>query len=263
MKRKTLLVLFAVSCAVLLPGCSGRETEQVQDQEAQQPAWLEEFYTASYEYRITNIVSDEGTEQELPILEGKRINSPYRQYEKYINPLGLQAQSESYSYGDGEMVNTIVRNVQGDWTKQESKHDYPYGYGEDLEFTEGGTVDYNDIICDVYTTEYTGDMAEIMNSYAEEEVITEPLTAVIEQEYYVDQDTEQLVCMITDITDMNRKQQIAVFMVSKGITAKEAEQYCDTGQIREKMEILSYDDSMTIDIPDVDILTAEDFMPAE
>ena len=79
-------------------------------------------------------------------------------------------------------------------------------------------------------------------------------------------ETKQLGCVITDTTDKNKKQSMVVAMANQGLTLEEAaERYNDTesGRFREKTEILSYDDSMTIDIPDVDILTAEDFMPAE
>ena len=133
-----------------------------------------------------------------------------------------------------------------------------------MEFTKTGTVDYNDIVCDVYTTEYTVDMAEVMNSLAGAEVITEPVTAVVPQEYYVNPDTNQLVCIITDITDKNSKQSIVVSMANQGLTLEEAaKRYDDNERFKEKMEILSYDDSMTIDIPDIDILTAEGLMSAE
>ncbi len=53
-------------------------------------------------------------------------------------------------------------------------------------------------------------------------------------------------------------------MANQGLTLEEAsERYSDTERFREKTEILSYDDSMTIEIPEVDILTAEDLMPTE
>ena len=125
-------------------------------------------------------------------------------------------------------------------------------------------MDYNNIVCDVYTTEYTEDMAEVMNSFAGTELITEPVTAVVPQEYYVNPDTNQLVCVITDVTDKNHKQSLVVLMANQGLTLEEAsERYSDTERFREKTEILSYDDSMTIEIPEVDILTAEDLMPTE
>ena len=83
-------------------------------------------------------------------------------------------------------------------------------------------------------------------------------------EYYVNPDTNQLVCVITDVTDKNHKQSLVVLMANQGLTLEEAsERYSDTERFREKTEILSYDDSMTIEIPEVDILTAEDLMPTE
>ena len=264
MRRKTLLVLFAVSCTFLLPGCGGQETEQTMNLETRQPEWLEDFYTASYEYRKSNIIGEEGAEEETPIIEGKRISSPYKEYAKDIQPGGPTVWSEMYSYEDGDKASNIIKSVSGVWVKQEAEVEHPYGYGEDLEFTKTGTVDYNDIVCDVYTTEYTVDMTEVMNSLAGAEVITEPVTAVVPQEYYVNPDTNQLVCIITDITDKNSKQSIVVSMANQGLTLEEAaKRYDDNERFKEKMEILSYDDSMTIDIPDIDILTAEGLMSAE
>ena len=78
-----------------------------------------------------------------------------------------------------------------------------------------------------------------MNEGAGEEVIKEPLTAEVSQEYYVDPAANQVLCLITDVTDINSKQQTAVFMLSQGISAEEAEkQYGNTEKTREKMEIL-------------------------
>lgn len=264
MKRKTLLVLFVVSCAILLPGCGGHETEPDQNQEAQQPAWLEEYYTGNYEYRQSNIIGEEGDEEENPTIEGKRISSPYKEYAKDIQPGGPMVWSEMYSYEEGDKAVNLVKSVAGYWVRQEVEMGHPYGYGKDLEFTKSGTVDYNNIVCDVYTTEYTEDMAEVMNSFAGTELITEPVTAVVPQEYYVNPDTNQLVCVITDVTDKNHKQSLVVLMANQGLTLEEAsERYSDTERFREKTEILSYDESMTIEIPEVDILTAEDLMPTE
>lgn len=261
MKRKSIVVLIAVGCMVLLPGCGAKGKEKAQEQ-TQQPAWLEAFYNASYEYRISNITGEEEDEQVMPLIEGKR--TPSRQYEKVIEPGGPQVWSEAYSYVDGEKVTKLVKSVQGYWANQESERFYPYGYGENLIFKKSGTVDYNNIACDVYTTDYIVDMAEKVNEGAGEEVIKEPLTAEVSQEYYVDPAANQVLCLITDVADINSKQQTAVFMLSQGISAEEAEkQYGNTEKTREKMEILSYDDSMTIDIPDIDILTAEGLMSAE
>lgn len=239
----------------LYPDAARKKNGQPQEYKTQQPAWLEEFYNASYEYRISHITGDGDPEQEIASIEGKRVNAPYRLYEKDISPDGAQVWTELYSYTDGDKVIRLVKSVQGYWVSQDAERFYPYGYGEDLELEKTGTAEYNNTLCDVYTAVYKVDIGETVNKQVGEEAIKEPLTAIITQEYYVDPDADQVLCLITDVTDMNSKQQISVLMLNEGLTAEEAEkQYGSAETAIEKLEILSYNDSLTIDIPSVETI---------
>lgn len=255
MKRKMILVVFSAIFACLIPGCEGKETEGTTEQETQQPEWLEEFYNSDYEYRITSITGDKDSEQETPMYEGKVIVSPYKRYQKVIYPEGSQVWTELYSYDDGGKVINLIKTVKGFWVKQEAERFYPEGYGKELKFTKSGTAEFNNTICDLYTTEYTVDVAEQVNENAGEEIIKDPLTAVVTQEYYVDPAAEQLTCLISDITDLNSKLLMSVYMANDGLSLEEAEkQYGDSETEKTKMEILSIDDSITIDIPSVETI---------
>lgn len=255
MKRKIVSGVLFIICTLLIAGCAEKETKETREEKTQQPAWLEEVYNSDYEYRISSITGEEGSEQETFMYEGKVINSPYKHYQKVIYPGGSQVWTELYSYDtEGEITN-LVKTVQGDWVKQRGERFYPDGYGKELKFVKSGTVEYNNTVCDVYTAEYVVDIAETVNENAGEEVISEPLTAVVSQEYYVDPSEDRLLCIISDITDMSSKQLMAMYMANDGLSLEEAEeQYGDTEKKKTKMEILSYDDSLTIDIPSIETI---------
>lgn len=112
--------------------------------------------------------------------------------------------------------------------------------------------EFSNISCDVYKAEYTKDLAAEMNENAGQEVIAEPLTAVISQEYYVDSEKEQLICIVTDLTDLYTKNNLAIKLMSGNLTLEEAEEETDaTPLTKETFKILSYDDHISIDLPDV------------
>ena len=105
--------------------------------------------------------------------------------------------------------------------------------------------------CDVYETEYTVDLAEQMNEDAGEEVISEPLTAVVTQKYYVDPGKDELIRVVTDLSDQTAKTEASVFMMSQGLSAEEALEKTSGDQLQELIEITAYDDDLSIEIPDV------------
>ena len=143
-------------------------------------------------------------------------------------------------------------NVENDYVLQNTRRSYPYGYGSDLSLSKDRTEEYNGISCDVYTAEYTVDLTEQINQESEEAIITEPITAVVSQEYYVDPEQDQLLCMITDASDRQEKTEIANRVMNDNITVEEAQKLVSVDEVtKEKMEILSYDDSISIDIPEI------------
>lgn len=143
-------------------------------------------------------------------------------------------------------------NIENGYVRQNTSRFYPYGYGSDLSLSKDRTEEYNGISCNVYTAEYTVDLTEQINKESGEALITEPITAVISQEYYVDPEQDQLLCMITDSSDRREKAEIASRVMNDNITVEEAQKLVSVDEVtKEKMEILSYDESLTIEIPEI------------
>lgn len=58
--------------------------------------------------------------------------------------------------------------------------------------------------------------------------------------------------MITDASDRQEKTEIANRVMNDNITVEEAQKLVSVDEVtKEKMEILSYDDSISIDIPEI------------
>ena len=212
MKKNRIAAASVLFAALLLSSCGNNP----------QPEWLNDFYNGNYEYRRSTVTIRDGTEDISTVFEGKVISSPYKEYVCV-------------------MVKALYKS--GDqYTSQPCAHPYPYGYNQDLIFKEDRTEDYNGVSCTVYTTEYTDDLSNIFRPDAE--------TATISQEYYVDNKTNKLVCVITDLTDLNEKSQAAMhgFRTDSSI---ESESQAREVITEERLEILFYDDEMNITIPDV------------
>ena len=179
----------------------------------------------------------------------QKIQTVVMEYVKVVEP-GDSVWSEAYFHGDGDEIEAIL-NTENGYVTQQAKRGYPYGYGEELEFTEPEKEQLGDVECDVYETEYTVDLAEQMNEDAGEEVISEPLTAVVTQKYYVDPGKDELIRVVTDLTDQTAKTEASVFMMSQGLSAEEALEKTSGDQLQELIEITAYDDDLSIEIPDV------------
>lgn len=257
MKKRMICAVLLVSSLAVLSACGNKveNAEKVSDTETQSsndsvPEWLESFYNSSYEYRKSTTVLENDIEDTIAVVEGKVAASPYKEYVKIVEPAG-SAWSEAWFYGDGDEINAIL-NTENGYVRQDTRRSYPYGQGSELSLSKDRTEEYNGISCDVYTAEYTVDLAEEINQEVGETIITEPITAVISQEYYVDPEQDQLLCMITDSTDRQEKTEISNRVMNDNITAEEAQKLVSVDEVtKEKLEILSYDDSLEIEIPEI------------
>lgn len=230
MKKRRIAAASIILAVFILSACGNNS----------RPEWLNDFYNGNYEYRKSTVTIRHNTENVSTVFEGKVISSPYKEYVRVIEP-EQSSWREAYYYGSGKMVNALYK--MGDqYTSQPCAHPYPYGYDQKLVFKEDRTEDYNGIPCTVYTTEYTDDLSNIFRPDAE--------TAVIPQEYYVNNETNRLVCIITDLTDLNEKSQAAMHGF-KTDSSSESETQTPKVITEQRLEILSYDDEMSITIPDV------------
>lgn len=249
--KKNISFLLCIISIIFLSACSNldRELKDVDsiNSDSSIPIWLSDFYNGNYKYQKSTIVVDDQKEIVTSVVEGEKVASPYTEYVKVIKPVQT-AWSEAYYYGDGDNITSLINTPNG-YVSQQNKREYPYGYGQDLKFTKDGTIEYEEALCDIYTAEYTQDIAEQMNQQKGVQ-LSESLIAVISIEYYVDSETDQLRCMITDISDLNAKSNIGITMMTTGVSLEEArKQNNEEAVTKEKLEILSYDDNLSIDIP--------------
>lgn len=256
--KKILSLLLCTVSIIFLSACSGLEGEssdtdsinlfETETSDSTIPEWLTLFYDGNYEYLKSTIVLEEQDEKVLSIIEGKKVASPYTEYQNIIQPT-QSSWSEAYYYGEGDNVTALLNTANG-YISQKIERSYPYGYGQKLEFVKDETIMYEETLCDVYTAEYMVNVAEELNQHSGKEQISDSLTAVISMVYYVDPKDNKLLCMITDISDLNKKTDIGMAMITNGLSLKEAQEESGTDVItKEKMEILSYDDNLSIDIP--------------
>lgn len=259
--RKKFLYIFLAGTAIFLTACgakndpgenvSVKEVSSEAEEKAESPKWLNNFYNGKYEYRKSTVKFQNGEEQIVSVMEGKCIVSPYKEYVRIIEPEG-GAWPEAYYYEEGEDTAVLLKTESG-YVTQKSNRSYPYGFGQDLKFTKTRTETYDGVSCDVYETRYEVNLADQMNTQVGEEVITQPLSATVEQEYYVDTDKNQLLCIVTDLTELNEKTELGIMLMTGADYSEEEENGDGTnGQTKEKLEILSYDDSIVIETPSVD-----------
>lgn len=229
---KKIIATILLCCGiVILPACSKPETA-----ETDIPQWLSEFYDSDYEYTMSEIILENDNEKVSYKAEGKVIASPYKEYEKILEP-DDSLWSEAYYYESGRTVNSVINTTsQGYVRQQDIEHPYPRGYGEKLEFSENGVEKYQETECDVYLAEYSVEIDNMDSGKSEKDG---SVTASVSQKYYVDSEKEELVCMITDLTDLYEKRDTGT-----------QEKGDDSAQILEVMEI-SYNDTISIEIPDI------------
>lgn len=242
--------MFILGASVFLTACGGQAAEtdspKTAEVQAENPVWLDEFYNGSYEY-VDSTIDPETREAEI-VMSGKRISSPYAEYVKVLEPEDA-LWSEAYYYGDGEEIEALIHMESG-YVTQQTKRGYPYGYEEELVFSDPVKETVDGIEYDVYETGYTVDLAEQMNEKSGEEVISEPLQAVVSQKYYVDPEKNELIRVVTDLTDQTAKTEASMIMMSRGLSAEEALEETSGGQIHDVLEIIAYDKDMAIEIPD-------------
>ena len=194
MKKLSLFFLTGVM-ALFLIACGSSETDEEQQEQPQEPKTgialvVDNLYHSNYEYerRQTTVLNDEEIEI---VYQGAYIASPYEEYVKVINAPEEADWTEAYSSGDGDTVESTYRTVNGLET-QEGSRSYPYGYGEDLEFTLDREETVDGVLCEVYKTQYTQEVQEGFDKR----------DAVVQQEYYIDKEKQQVVMIYTDLTDI-------------------------------------------------------------
>ena len=245
MKKKWIVV--SVLAALMLAGCSSKAPtstgsatppakELPKDDLAVQDI-VTAFFDNNYAYTETTeeYLEDDPGAPSPTVVEGKLIVSPYLEYRKAND-------SEVYFTGEGNTVAKIT-GKDGAWARSDVKRTYAYGYGKkDLTFTQTAKQDTSNSSVILYTTEYTQEIVAPNNPNLK-------LSAVISQTYYINEDTKQVVRIVTDLTDYTRKNHMLATMMENGISEEEAAKDVDPICVKQTLEITAYGDDVVIDAP--------------
>lgn len=220
-----------VLCAVCLTACGGKNV-----QEGSIEHIVADFYEAGYDYQKERVICDEETGEALEtqmMAEGQVFAEPYREHVKYLSDESESAlvQEAYFEETKAGVCALLVTEGEDGVKKQNMTRSMPYGYGEDISFAQQDdtVMDGREVL--VYVGEYQVDIGEKYRLSGE-------LVATIPQEYYVDKETGVLLRIVTDVTDLNRKNQAAVDVSVNGTELEKALADAETEQPCEK-EILT------------------------
>ena len=196
--KKTFLLMLAGVMAFSMIACGGTDQEADEQQNQEQvseektgiAAVVDNLYHSNYEYEKTQTTML-GEEEIQVMYQGAYIASPYQEHVKVIEAPDEADWTEAYSSGDGETVESTFRTADGLMT-QESERSYPYGYGENLEFTLDREETLDGVLCDVYRTEYT---RQVQDGFRK-------VDAAVKQEYYIDREKQQVAMIYTDLSEV-------------------------------------------------------------
>lgn len=178
---------------MLLTGCSGSQ----QAEEA-----VNRFYEENYTYLKTTTRTDEVLGEDgiyKMVTAGIVTWAPYEEYYKIVESTGEVAFDEVYCYEEGEIIHERI-GVNGQWVDQTKERSYPYGYGEKLKFRYDRKEELDGDIFKVYKSKYKVPLSISCGDTGEKNV-----TAVVKQEYYIDEEERQVRRIVTDLTDLNEK----------------------------------------------------------
>ncbi len=201
---------------------------------------VNDFYEGNYEYELKRTTASEKGEEIVVVYEGKVIASPYEEYVKVKEMTGSDESmlwTECYYSKKGFLGGKLVMQTADQVAYQSFfKRDYPYGYGEKLEFVLEREEEVDGTECEVYKTEYTQKVGGGLRS-------KESLEAVITQEYYVDKEEQRLVMIYTDLEDLYRKNAIVNSMIGdEGLTLERAKKRAEgeNHKASETLKIYNY-----------------------
>ena len=149
-----------------------------------------------------------------------------------------------YLIGNGKVVD-VKMNLNNEWQETKMNREYPYGYDENLQFVldREEVSDHRKI--EVYTAEYTVDVSKNFR-------LKEDLKATVKQEYFWEKDSNTLIQVETDLTDLNQKLFIANLISANGVSLNDAQSRIeDETGLSEivKLEIWKSNGEIRIEVP--------------
>ncbi len=216
-------LLFCVTAACGKPGAADAgEPEDIE-------AIVQAFYASEYEYEYeeTHTFEKDGVTSGY-VFEGQVSLEPYREHVK-VHTFGdtASAYSEVTYEEEAGVISAKLVLTDGSVTTQTVQRKYPYGYEQDLVFSEQkeGVTDGTEVVI------WHGEcVADVGAAYGFEE----RLTTVVEQTYYVSKTDHTLIRLDTDLTELNRIMAAANAM-SGGLSYEEAP---DVAKTEEQQELV-------------------------
>mgnify|MGYP003289703247 CR=1 FL=1 len=186
------------------------------------------------DYSYTNIsysYDDSDNVINKVVMEGTYQADPYEEHVKVIEAEDNIWDEAIYS-GKGEVINVKLHTDSG-WIDAKAAKSVPYGYGENLKFTYIGDKELiNEMVCELYETEYTVNVAEQFANLKEE------LNAKISQKYYFRKDLDTFLRIETDLTDYRVKTAIVNDMAANGTSLEEATKNAENADSNKFIEIM-------------------------
>ncbi len=197
---------------------------------------LSEFYKTDYEYTKTTTVQTSDYESKSVYI-GQVFNNPYKEHIVLVesSDYGIKPETDSgtklstdpeiYYYEEKpDEITAKIINEKGEFEQFDVERIYPFGYGEDINFTKLEDTLLEDKPVYVFQGEFTVDIGDLYDLDSE-------LNSNVSQIYYVSKDTQQLVRIESDLTDYNVNNIIASKAVLQGTSVEvEKANYTQTNE---------------------------------
>ena len=243
MRKSRVIILFFVFTIFIMVGCSLKK-------EGEKENTIEEivsdFYKSNYCYKETTVQNNKNGKGKVTlIMEGRICQNPYREYKKVIKTSGSNLWSESYYYGNGAMI-TALLNTKDGWKKTVMDKELYYGENKKLKFQLKEKKVVEGKVQNIYTTKYETSISKLYN-------MKEKIDATIKQEYYISEEKQKVLKIVTDLTDYNEKIAIANNILANKTPLEQAKKEAKNKyQSKEILEVTSDKKDISIEIPKIE-----------
>ena len=203
MKKKLCAMVLGILTAMSITAC-GTNSNEVQDA-------LKALYEQDFSYVETQKYGESEWQW-----TGEMQASPYLEHRDMYE--ASQVINDIYYTGSGKMITAKISDKKGKWVTQPMERPRFYGYGEELTILSSGETE--DKKYTKYETQYTSSVKAGLGS-------ADKVSYTVNQEYYLDKDTGNIVRIVTDTSDLTKASTIAGTMNTSGKTEEEVRKSLD------------------------------------
>ena len=206
-KKRYLLIILMVLTLLLGSGCNKEPQREMSIEEI-----VAKHYDQDFNYTKTNIREDEDGEiTSKTVFVCEYEHDPYyehvaRDYDNSFSQEIVVGPSdvivtmhfiEKTMSGDGDIIKSEIVTLE-QTAVQYVPRSYYSGYGEDITYTYVEETELDGVAVSLYHAEYIEDHWEVFG-------ISDVITGVVTQEYYIDHTENQIVKIVTHLVDYNDK----------------------------------------------------------